>query len=95
MHNKSECPGTFVIGPDVSPADALGPGLGQQLGFWAGSLLKVFTGDLTSNDFVSQLTQKQFRLQLVCEACGQPQGEGYTIKQNKQWVAAMLPAMKV
>jgi hypothetical protein len=46
-------------------------------------------------DFAEGLTHTKFKLRLVCESCGEPQGEGYSVKQPKEWVTTMLPAMKV
>jgi hypothetical protein len=50
---------------------------------------------MTMGDFAENLTHTKFKLRLVCESCGQPQGEGYSVKQPKEWVTTMLPAMKV
>lgn len=52
-------------------------------------------GEMGMGEFADRLTQQRFKLRLVCESCGEPQGEGYSVKQPKEWVTAMLPAMKV
>jgi hypothetical protein len=50
---------------------------------------------MSMGDFAEGLTHTKFKLRLVCESCGEPQGEGYSVKQPKEWVTTMLPAMKV
>lgn len=52
-------------------------------------------GEMSMGDFAEGLTHTKFKLRLVCESRGEPQGEGYSVKQPKEWVATMLPAMKV
>jgi hypothetical protein len=55
----------------------------------------VFAGQLSIKDLAEQLTHTSYKLQLVCEGCGQPQGAGYSVKKPKEWVPKMLPIMQV
>lgn len=55
----------------------------------------ISAGEMSMADFADNLTHQKFKLRLVCESCGEPQGEGYSVKQPKEWVTSMLPAMKV
>lgn len=59
------------------------------------SIPPVLPGELSLSEFGNTLTHQRFKLRLVCECCGKPQGEGYSVKQPKEWVTQMLPAMKV
>jgi hypothetical protein len=58
-------------------------------------VLPAAVGRLSLADSAAKLTQDSFCLQLLCEACGKPQGEGYSVTKPKDWVSRMLPAMQV
>jgi hypothetical protein len=55
----------------------------------------IDAGKLSLNELTEHLTHESYRLQLVCESCGVPQGEGYSVKKPREWVPKMLPAMQV
>jgi hypothetical protein len=50
---------------------------------------------MSLSDIADQMTHETFKLKLVCESCGEPQGEGYSVKKPREWVPKMLPAMQV
>lgn len=58
-------------------------------------VLHQLAGKVSLEDFSEKLLYDRFRLRLVCEKCGVPQGDGYPLNTPKDWVAKMLPAMKV
>ena len=55
---------------------------------------QIFTGDMSLSELASRLANKRFRLQLVCEHCMEPVGDGYLLEKREEWVAKLLPALK-
>ncbi len=57
--------------------------------------IQVFSGELTLSGVVRKLTNRRFRLRLVCEHCMRPCGEGYLIERPEAFTAKLLPALQV
>jgi hypothetical protein len=58
-------------------------------------LLQVFSGGMTMPELIKRVTNRHFRLNLVCEHCMRPVGDGYAIEKREEWTVKLLPALKV
>ncbi|KAG1670580.1 hypothetical protein FOA52_012152 [Chlamydomonas sp. UWO 241] len=95
---KFSCPSSFVIVPDVTPADMMGPGKTksvQALGTWVSALQYAYSQPRPFKSLVEKFTKQVFRLHLKCECCFEPQAPGYTIEMASTAAVKLLPAMQI
>lgn len=46
-------------------------------------------------ELVKRVTNRHFRLKLVCEHCMRPVGDGYQVEKREEWTVKLLPALQV
>ncbi|KAG2500435.1 hypothetical protein HYH03_002003 [Edaphochlamys debaryana] len=98
-------PRTFVVVPEVDEREqARGKGT-EKRASWLHDVLRLFepppgrgrpsVQDSALRNFMNRVTRDRFRVYLVCELSGEPQGHGYVITKPTETVAKLVPAMQI
>eukprot|EP00798_Chlamydomonas_sp_ICE-L_P031670 gene31670-6872_t len=93
---KMSCPSTFMLMPDISAKESLSSKAGvDKMAMWLKALAYAFRERRPMTGIQKKFVRQAYRLYLKCECCLEPQGSGYTVEAEADWVARLLPAMQV
>lgn len=95
---KAKVPSTFILVPEISMKEAMSmerrdSKARQRLVQWSEIISEVLSSPQPMALLTRRLSGQRYRLRLLCERCCCPQGEGYVVEKQGEWVPRLLPAL--